>query len=269
MTRRGLLAHLAKGAFDCNLTVCHLSDLWQEISWLHLCPNNLWVVIDLYLFCEYSTLLVLLLYKLVSDLYNILNSFVLSNNLWFVLPNSIYNCIFSNSLGFFVWETKLSSFIRCFLCRCDGILSCNRVFLKSLDELILFLLQLVIFSFLEYLCKFFIIFVIFIFTNAIPKSFAERFTLIFNCLIFLCSELMTLTSVAYVASPFLYVTIFKFFLVKLIQFSELIGYFWIIGILQCPNQIICCSTLIRSDECNRIAFVACSSCPTDSMHIIF
>ena len=171
-------------------------------------------------------------------------------------------------MGFLIRETKLSSFIRCFLCCCDGILSCNRVFLKSLDELILFLLQLIIFSFLEYLCKFLIIFVVFIFTNAIPKAFAESLTLIFNCLIFLCSEFMTLTSVTYVASPFLYVTIFKFFLVKLIQFSEFIGYFRIIGILQCPNQIICCSTLIWGDECNGIALVACSSCPADSMHII-
>ena len=85
MTGRGLLPRLKVGSLDNDPTIGHLADTHQEVLRLDLAANHLRIIVDLNLFRENATLLVLLLNELVPNLDRIHQCLVLADNLWLVL----------------------------------------------------------------------------------------------------------------------------------------------------------------------------------------
>ena len=80
---------------------------------------------------------------------------------------------------------------------------------------------------------------------------------------------MALTLIANVRPSFFDIAIAKFLLVKLFKLTKVIWDLSVRRIFKGLDEITSCSTLVRSDESNSVAFVASAPCATNPMHIVF
>ena len=216
MTRRWFLAYFKEGALDHDFAIGQITYLREEVSGLHLRANDLWIVVDFDFFCEDATFFILFLNEIIPNLDDFLDGFVLTHDFRLVLLNCIDYCRFCDFLNFFVGKALLSGLICRFLTGCYSVLSGDWVFLKCLNQLVMLLFKLFFFTLLQDFGQFFVVLVVFVFTNAVAEAFAKLESLLFDLLIFFLRELVTLSSIPDVAPALLNVAILELFLVEFV-----------------------------------------------------
>ena len=100
MTSRRLLSCFEMSSFDDDSTISHLTDTHEEVLRLDFTTNHLGIVIDFYLFCKDSALLILFLDELVTDLDCIHQGLILTDNLRLVLLEGHHDSFMGYFAGF-------------------------------------------------------------------------------------------------------------------------------------------------------------------------
>ena len=219
MASRRFVANFEKGSFYLDLAVCDLPDACQEIARLDSGSYHLWIIVDIQLFCEYSTFFVFLVDKLIPNFDNILQSSFMSHNFRLIFLKSKQHCFTGKFCCFLLGQPLDQRLFACFMSCFHRCFLSNRIILYRLNKLILLLLHLVFFTLHYDFLQFFLIFFTFFFYS-IAKSFPQFKSISFYLIVFFSCEFMTLTSVPNVASPLLNISTLKPFLVQIIKVSQ-------------------------------------------------